>query len=331
MKITSLLLVAAVLLNGASASAKKPPRETVTVIDQITGTTAYDWQMDGRVSVSCYGNTCSGYFRDPQYGTQHILGAVLKLQRSDSSIVIAVCESKVNIFATITLAVDALNAGDPNSPTSYRDCRMPAPGTIVDADFRDKTVKLYWQGTYETYSIRGILQPSSTQRPPPQNVDAVIPPKAMVQAVSIPVTPKTYSYPEDGFSITFPADPKLDTGATRFKLRDYISPDFSMALYAGVSLPRSFILLSPLEATLETAKNAAVSGSNMELIREQKIALGIYPGLEIELENDATHTLMRIFLIGDTLYQISASTPNGKSYEQASRFLDSFQLIPRVR
>lgn len=158
--------------SGASQS-KKPHRETVTVIDEESSSTPYYWQMDGRTSVSCYGNTCSGYYRPPTYGAQQIQGAILKLQRSDLTIVIAQCVAKVNILASVLMAADAVAANDPNAPTVYRNCRMPDTNTTAEAVFHDKTVKLFmntenadgtWKGSSETYSILGFLQPASQEK-----------------------------------------------------------------------------------------------------------------------------------------------------------------------
>jgi hypothetical protein len=36
-------------------------------------------------------------------------------------------------------------------------------------------------------------------------------------------------------------------------------------------------------------------------------------------------------MVGDTLYQTLVVSPLGSNYAETARFLDSFQLIPRVR
>lgn len=144
---------------------EKKSRMQVTVIANEPSTTPYLWEMDGRMSVSCMADTCNGYYAPPRSGTQQIQGAVLKLLRPDSSIVIAQCVSKVDGFSTTMMALDAINAGDPNAPTVYRDCRVPTPDTVADAEFHRQTVKLSWHfdgarhRDSETYQIVGILEP----------------------------------------------------------------------------------------------------------------------------------------------------------------------------
>jgi hypothetical protein len=147
------------------AFSEKKSRMKVTVIAQEPSTTPYNWEMNGRVSVTCAGNSCNGYYAPPRSGTQQIQGAFLKLLRSDSSIVIAQCVAKVNVLSSTMVALDAINAGDPNAPTVYRDCRIPTPDTVADAEFHRDTVKLFWHfdgarhGDSETYEVVGILEP----------------------------------------------------------------------------------------------------------------------------------------------------------------------------
>jgi hypothetical protein len=165
MKKVGILVLAMASLCSSTAFAKGSPRETVSVVAHESSTTPYDWEMNGRVSVSCYGNSCSGYYTAPTSGTQQIQGAILRLKRSDSSIVIAQCVAKVNIFASTMMVVDALNANDPNAPTVYRNCRVPDANSIVEAEFHGNSVKLFWhfadsrRASSETYSLVGVLQP----------------------------------------------------------------------------------------------------------------------------------------------------------------------------
>lgn len=148
-----------------SASERTAGKMKVTVLAQQPSTTPYNWEMDGRVSVTCTGSACDGYYRPPRSGTQQIQGAILRLLRPDSSIVIAQCVSKVDVFATTMTALDAASVNDPNSPTIYRDCRVPLPNTIADAQFHKDKVKLSWhfdgarRGDSETYEVLGVLRP----------------------------------------------------------------------------------------------------------------------------------------------------------------------------
>ncbi len=312
-----------VLLVGlccAGASAKGPQRETVTVVARESSTTPYDWQMNGRISVSCYGNTCSGYYTSPTSGTQQINGAVLRLQRSDASIAIAQCVSKVNIFSSVMVAIDALNVGDPNTPTVYRDCREPDPSSVVEAEFHSNTVKLYWHGIgsshgySETYSLLGFLRPSISQ---PAIASSV---RSEFKGLN------AYRYPSKGFIASFPSEPQ-PLLTPRFEAYSYNDP--SVSLVAGVGRSQAEPLDVAPDTVLQANKTGALNRSNARLISERRISLGIYPGIEFESETDTVHFSTRIFLVGPTLYQVVVAAPIGRPYAERSQFLDSFHLIAR--
>jgi hypothetical protein len=101
---------------------------------------------------------------------QNIQGAILRLLRQDSSVVVVQCISKVDIFSSLMVTVDAINANDPNAPTVYRNCRMPSPYSDVEATFHRQTVKLFWRydsskhWESETYQIIGVLEPISNHQ-----------------------------------------------------------------------------------------------------------------------------------------------------------------------
>lgn len=143
------------------------PREQVRVINSEPTRTSYDWQVAGRASVPCLGSSCSRYYAPSASGTDNVEGAVLRLQRSDLTIVIAECEA---------LPSKAPRAGSPdaNSPQVPQQCKIPEPNSTVAAEFHTGEVKLYMRASgydgpgdvsSETYSIRGILQPTSSSDP----------------------------------------------------------------------------------------------------------------------------------------------------------------------
>jgi hypothetical protein len=142
-----------------SAFAKDKSREVVTLVENESTTTPYDREVDGHVSVSCYGSTCSGYYRPPTSGTQQIQGAILKLQRSDSSVVIAQCVAKVDVLSSVIVGMAAA-----------------ADNLTVEEEFdlHHNQVKLFMlkpsaNGSgkiiSETYYVRGILHPASSVVP----------------------------------------------------------------------------------------------------------------------------------------------------------------------
>ncbi len=317
------------MLCSVPSEAKKPPRETVTVILKESQTTPYDWYVNGRVSISCYGDTCRGYYAPPTSGTQQIRGAVLRLLRSDSRVFIARCVGKVNVFASIVTAVDAAAYNDPDSPTVYRDCRMPEPNTIVDAEFQGDSVKIFWvddtKRTSETYDIIGILKPSIAAPPASPQVGASSPGPSTAVAADL----RPYRFPEDGFAILCPSEPKPMLGSERFKLRSCSVPGSQTVLYAGVGHYDDAGLKAGPDAILEWNKNAALSRSGSRLVQERQSPLGVYPGIAFDSENDRGHFSIRIYLVGDTLYQIVAFVPLGNVYDHTEGYLDSFQLIAK--
>lgn len=147
---------------------------------------------------------------------------------------------------------------------------------------------------------------------------------------------KTYNYPADGFSAAYPAEPEVTkkdvpTSAGAFELRSYMTRDNDVALYIGVCDYGTAISGADPDKQLQGAKNGALTNSSSHLIREKKIALGGYPGVEFESESATAHFYSHIYMVGATLYQILVIAPVGKPYEDTLKFLDSFQLIARVR
>jgi hypothetical protein len=100
----------------------------------------------------------------------------------------------------------------------------------------------------------------------------------------------------------------------------------------GVSNKDSHHPHSDPKILYETAENHFLHVSDSRLLKDQRITLGIYPGIEFESESDseALHFSVRVYLVGNTVYQMSVSTPIGEPCAEATRFLDSFQLIPRL-
>ena len=146
---------------------------------------------------------------------------------------------------------------------------------------------------------------------------------------------KTYSYPADGFSASYPSVPDLQkkevpTDAGTFELRSYIGTDGEVAMFVGICDYGSKTNGQDPDALLQGAKNGALQNSSSHLLSETKITLGIYHGLTFEAESDQAHFSARIYMVGSTLYQTLVVSPLGKPYADSARFLDSFQLIPRT-
>lgn len=159
------------------------------------------------------------------------------------------------------------------------------------------------------------------------------------QTTPAPASPapewKSYSYPAEGFSITFPSVPaekkqNVPTDAGTFELRAYLSEIGEAALYVGICDYGSAVSGRTSDAVLEGARGGALQNTNSHLISTKKITLGLYPGVEFEAENATMHFSARIYLVGTSLYQTLTAAPLDKPYTGTTRFLDSFQLIARV-
>lgn len=160
-------------------------------------------------------------------------------------------------------------------------------------------------------------------------------PPAVAPAAPVPDW-KSYSYPTDGFSATFPFEPSVQknnvpTDAGTFELRAYLAEEGEAALFVGVCDYGSAVSGRDPATVLEGAKKGAIDNVKAHLISENKITLGIYPGVEFVAENDTMHFNARVFLVGTTLYQTLTAAPLSKPYAGVTRFLDSFQLIARVK
>lgn len=148
----------------------------------------------------------------------------------------------------------------------------------------------------------------------------------------------SYSYPADGFSVSFPSAPTIDkknvpTDAGNFELRSYIATvgtNGDVAMFVGVCDYGTQAAGRNPDDMLQGAKNGALKNSNSHLLSETKTMFGIYHGLTFEAESDQAHFSARIYMVGTTLYQMLVVWPLGKPYADTTRFMDSFQLIPRT-
>jgi len=173
-------------------------------------------------------------------------------------------------------------------------------------------------------------------------LQAQTPAAAPAPVAAAPSTPprapiwKTYTYSSDGFSILFPSDPDIQknsvpTAAGAFELRAYLVTPGSAALYVGVCDYGQAAAGRDPQAVLTGAKEGAVGNVKAHILTENKITLGIYPGVSFEAENDTMHFSARIYLVGTTLYQTLTAAPLNDRYSDSVRFMDSFALIPRIK
>jgi len=145
---------------------------------------------------------------------------------------------------------------------------------------------------------------------------------------------KTFKYPSDGFSATFPVAPKedsreIETPAGTAELHGYTLEVDQAALFIGVCNYGSKADRNDVEAMLEDAKNGALEDSKAKLTRESKILLGRYRGLEFESDGEEMHYITRFYVVGSTMYQTLVVYPLSSPFTDSRRFLDSFQLLGR--
>jgi hypothetical protein len=146
---------------------------------------------------------------------------------------------------------------------------------------------------------------------------------------------KSYSYPPDGFHVSFPSEPKFETNSVKtdagpIELHTYTTMVSDTALYVGVSDFGASVSGADPDQVLQRAKNGALSNSESQLVGEKKIFFGSNPGLAYDGEGDSYHISARMAFVGSVLYQIMVVAPKGTPYPDQTRFLDSFALIPRV-
>lgn len=146
---------------------------------------------------------------------------------------------------------------------------------------------------------------------------------------------QTYSYPADGFSASFPAQPEeqkknVPTDAGTFELRAYLATVGPSALYIGICDYGAATNGRDPQTMLSGAQQGAIDNVKAHLISSSKVTLGTYPGLAFEAESDSLHFSARIYLVGNSLYQTLVASPLAQPYGDTARFLDSFQLIART-
>jgi hypothetical protein len=177
----------------------------------------------------------------------------------------------------------------------------------------------------------GAAQPQAAAPPAAQSPGAQ-PPRPESQAGQPDW--KSYNFTDEGFSALFPSQPvkqkqNIPADKITLELRSYTVETPSLALEVVVCDFGDAIHDSDSDGILQGAKNGAVTSANAHLLTARKITLGIYPGIAFEAEADQLHLSARIYLVGTTLYQTFVSRPIDQANAESSKFLDSFQLIPR--
>jgi hypothetical protein len=143
---------------------------------------------------------------------------------------------------------------------------------------------------------------------------------------------KPYPYPADGFSASFPSQPKVQkqdilTDSGKVEMRTYDSDQGSAEFIAAVCDYGPTAQGKDPDTLIANAEKGAVNNLKAHLVREKSVSLGTIRGVEFEADSDTAHVAARIYLVGSVLYQMIVASPLNARPDDTSRFLESFQLL----
>ena len=160
------VIAASLFVLGCSFLLADEPREELKVIGSEPLRITYEFQTPGRPPVSCFSAGCARYYAPNASNSD---GAVLRLLRSDASIVIVRC--KAHGEAQRRRPGTGSGSADLSQPITH--CMMPDSSYEIAAELSEREVTLTMfqpkpEGpgpiTSETYSIVGVLRPTPGQQ-----------------------------------------------------------------------------------------------------------------------------------------------------------------------
>lgn len=141
-----------------------------------------------------------------------------------------------------------------------------------------------------------------------------------------------FSLLKGGPSVKFPATPKpvkdrLKLASGPVEYHQFVVKAGSDLLAAGWADCAGAELVDP-QALLAEHRDALAADVKGSLVTEKPIQSAGYPGSEFVIEReDGVNLLVRLFLVGNRVYQLTAAAPAAQSYsENAERFLASLKL-----
>jgi hypothetical protein len=154
-------------------------------------------------------------------------------------------------------------------------------------------------------------------------------------ALAVPVQSgwKEYVYAEDGFAISAPIQPTVqteskDTPVGPVDAHNYVV-DLGNDIAIGVNAT-DFKMGQGIDAKLVLAATKAGLAESLQakIISEKEISLGSEPGLELELSTDSNHMRFRYFFIEGKLFALMSTAPLAKPFApETTRMFDSFRLV----
>jgi len=161
----------------------------------------------------------------------------------------------------------------------------------------------------------------------------------MIAAFSQSSQWQEYVYAEDGFAISAPSkpglivfDPKKDVAEPYKRSIPKTATTkhmYAVALGLDSGLTVTYWLLSPEDKRTPEQVLADEKKLFNDIISEKPVALGKFPGIEIEGEFDGRHIKRRTYLVGRKLYALAGlSTRANKALpDELQRWYDSFRLV----
>ena len=164
---------------------------------------------------------------------------------------------------------------------------------------------------------------------------AVLPALLACVALAAPVQSgwKEYVYAEDGFAISAPAQPSLQTEATATPVGPLDAHNYTVDLGNGSTVgvnATDFKMGQGIDAKLMLGgiKEGLAASMQGKIVSEKEISLGPNPGVEFEMVAEASHMRIRCFFIDGKLFVLMSMAPLAKPIApETGRIFDSFRLV----
>jgi hypothetical protein len=144
---------------------------------------------------------------------------------------------------------------------------------------------------------------------------------------------KEYVYAEDGFAISAPIQPTVQTESKDTPIGSVDAHNYMVDLgnntVVGVNAT-DFKMGQGIDSKLILAATKAGLAESLQgkIVSEKEISLGSEPGLELELVTDSTHLRFRYFFIDGKLFALMSTAPLAKPFApETTRIFDSFRLV----
>jgi hypothetical protein len=140
---------------------------------------------------------------------------------------------------------------------------------------------------------------------------------------------------DGNFSVLMPGTPTADvqtvnTQSGQIEIHFYtLSTKNAVYSVSYSDYPASIFDTTPIKSILDGARDGAVKNTQGRLIDEADIALGAYPGRELNVESSGGTNVMQahLYVVNHRLYQVIVVTGKGRaSSPDLQKFLDSFKL-----